>query len=409
MIRKVEIRRYRSLEDVSLPIGNIRILIGPNAAGKSNLIDALRLLAEAVRSDMETAVTRRGGLKGVVFFGSDRQRFQITLEYFVPDPSAPTSRSDMHYTVAVEEREGRPAVALEELLVKRARGTAGAPKRWFKAEWGMGDALRADPGKRLPPTSMVGEAPPDQGEGDRPEAFKTGDPGVLALKALGFLDTYPRIRALRTFIEGWQFLTIDLAKIREPRRDERATVLATDAGNLGNVLRTLHATDPSRHDAILSDVRSLLDHVRDVSTDVERGRVTLLMHENAFKAPLEAISLSDGTLRLLAIVTALETMPEHGLLCVEEPEHGLHPLVFGPLLDLVRERCPKNGTKQVLMTTHSPDLVDAATVDEIVPVERDSRGATVFRRLDPQKIKQWLNDFRLGELWRMRQIGGVPQ
>lgn len=389
MIRNLRVKRYRSLADVTLRFGTVRLLIGPNAAGKSNLIDVLRLLAEAVRSDMETAVTRRGGLKGLVFLAAEELSFESELEYYVPDPAAPRSRSDMSYLVRVAEKEGRPGVALEELRIKRIRNEPGAPKLWFRAEWGRGQALRD-------PASQHGEA------------FETGDPGVLALKALGFLDAYPRIRALRTFIEGWQFLSVDLGRIREPRRDERATLLTSDASNLANVLRTLHATEDKRYGQILDDVQSLLRHVEEVSTQVERGRVTLLMRERGFDEPLEALALSDGTLRLLAIVSALETMPEHGLLCIEEPEHGLHPLLFGPLLDLFRERCPEGGSKQILLTTHSPDLVDAGEIGEVVPVERDEKGATRLLELDPAKTRKWLQDFRLGELWRMRQIGGVP-
>jgi predicted ATPase len=102
-------------------------------------------------------------------------------------------------------------------------------------------------------------------------------------------------------------------------------------------------------------------------------------------------------------------MPEHALLCVEEPEHGIHPLVFGPLLDLIRERCPKDGARQVILTTHSPDLVDAAEAQEVVTVDRDEEGRTLLVRPDPQKLQRWIQDFRLGELWRMRQLGGVPR
>jgi predicted ATPase len=389
MIRFLMVNRYRTLAEVFLRFGTVRLLIGPNAAGKSNLIDVLRLLAESVRSDMETAVTRRGGLNGVVFLGAKEKTFEIWLEYFVPDPTAPHSRSDMSYGVRVAERDGRPGVELEELRIKRNRNEPGAPKLWFRAEWGRGEALR-DPAS------------------EQREAFDTGDPGVLALKALGFLDTYPRIRTLRSFIEGWQFFSVDLSRVREPRRDERATALGSDGGNLANVLRTLQASDAKRYLRILDDVQSLLRHVEEITTQVERGRVTLLMRERGFRDPLEALALSDGTLRLLAIVTALETMAEHGLLCIEEPEHALHPLIFGPLLDLFRERCPRGGPKQVLLTTHSPDLVDAAEIDEVMPVERDEKGATRLLELDEQKTRKWLEDFRLGELWRMRQIGGVP-
>ena len=153
----------------------------------------------------------------------------------------------------------------------------------------------------------------------------------------------------------------------------------------------------------------MLRHVEAIETQVERGRVTLLMRERTFSDALEALALSDGTLRLLAMVTALETMPDHGLLCIEEPEHGLHPLLFGTLLDLIGERCPGGGSKQVLVTTHSPDLVDVAELGEVLPVERDEKGATRLLELDPAKTRKWLEDFRLGELWRMRQIGGVPR
>jgi len=155
-------------------------------------------------------------------------------------------------------------------------------------------------------------------------------------------------------------------------------------------------------------VHSLLAHVERISTEVDRGRVILLMKERGMPRPLEALSLSDGTLRILAMVTALQTMPEHGLLCVEEPEHGLHPLLFGPLLDLIRERCPAVGSRQTLLTTHSPDLIDAAEPEEVIPIERAPSGSTQLRPLDAPQLARWMEDFRLGELWRMRQIGGVP-
>lgn len=389
MIRQIQVRGYKSLKDVTLGFRPVRILIGPNAAGKSNVIDVLRLLSEAVRSDMETAVTRRGGLEAAAFLGSKEKRFSLILDYFVPDPSAPYSQSDMRYEMDISSRNGGPGVAREALRIKMNRGERGAKRIWFEAQWGKGEAIK-DPA------------------GEDKEKFDTGDPGVLSLKALGFLDTYPRIKALRTFIEGWQFLTVDLGKVREPRRDERANLLLCDASNLANVLRTVEGTDAYRN--VFRNLHSLLEHVTGVSTDLDRGRVLLFLKEKSFPDPLEALSLSDGTLRLLAIFTALETMPEHGLLCIEEPEHGLHPHLFGPLVDMIRERCPEgDGTRQVLLTTHSPDLVDAATPEEVVTVDKGDGGETLLRELQGPTLKKWLKDFRLGELWRMRQIGGVPK
>ncbi|MBM4320537.1 MAG: hypothetical protein FJ125_11400 [Deltaproteobacteria bacterium] len=388
MIRTIGFERFKSLEQQTLDLGALTILIGPNASGKSNVLDGCRLMSEAVRSDMEAAVTRRGSVESVVFKGSEQRSFAIDLEYFVPDPGAPHSRSDMRYHVEVGSHVHKPAVLREELRIKRQRDEPGAPRTWVTARLGKGTAIR-DP------------------EAKKPEAFDTADPGVLALKALGFLTAYPRIRALRTFIESWQLLGVNLDAVRAPRRDERADALLPDASNLANVLRTLQGTE--KCDAILADLKDLLHVVDDLRTEVDRGRVLMLLKERPFSEPWEAFSVSDGTLRLLCLLTALHLLPEHGLLCVEEPEHGLHPLIFGPLLDLIRERCPRGEAKQVLLTTHSPDLVDAAEAEEVVTVERDERGATTLTRLEGKKLRSWLDDYRLGELWRMRQIGGVPR
>ena len=395
MLKRIEMHNWRSIQEQALELGPVNLLIGPNAAGKSNVVDGLRLLAEAVQADLETAISRRGGLDSVRYRGATDDQVSLAIHYFVPDPNAPQSRSDMRYllTMARDRQTGRPGVSLEELRVKTVRNEPGRQRIWFRSRSGRG--RRRDAALR------------DIKTGAR-EEFDTGDPGVLALKALGFLATFPRIRALREFIEGWQFLNVDLVAIREPRRDERADRLDGRAGNLANVLRTMRAFDPPQLERILDTLRDLLRHVTDVDTSVEHGRVLLLLTEQPFDAPFDALASSDGTLRLLALLTALETMPEHGLLCIEEPEHGLHPLVFGPLLDVIREYCPPDGTRQVLLTTHSPDVIDAAEPAEVVVVERNAAGATEFSRLSATRLRRWLQEFRLGELWRMRQIGGVP-
>jgi predicted ATPase len=391
MIKRISFKGFKSLASGFVEPGPVTLLIGQNAAGKSNVVDALRILAEAVAGDMETAVSRRGGIEAVVSRGMRADRFAIELDYFVPDPAAPASRSDMRYRVEVGDGIDKAAVLLEELRVKRTRNEPGKMKVWFSAKRGKGQAVD-DPGK-----------------GSQTE-FDTGDPGVLVLKALGFLSTYPRIRALRTFIESWQFLQVNLGAIRSLHRDERSAALAPDASNLVNVLRTL--SNGGRRAVladIVADLKNLLAFVNGVDTTVDRGLVQLLLKERYFDVDIDPLSTSDGTLRLLALVTALHLMPEHGLLVVEEPEHGLHPLVFGPLLDLMRERCPKGVGRQVLVTTHSPDLLDAAETEEVVVVDRNEAGVTELKRLDPVNLAEWRSDFRLGELWRMRQIGGVPR
>ncbi|MEW6754226.1 MAG: AAA family ATPase [Candidatus Latescibacterota bacterium] len=386
MIRSVRCSSFKSLQKAGIDLRSITVPIGANAAGKSNVVRGLRFLAEAIRADVETAIAPLGGIEGACFWGGARE-FALGIDCYVPDPTAPHSRSDMSYRLLVGEHEGRALVLEEELRTKRRRDEPGRAKVWLRARRGRGEAVR-DPQATIR------------------EAFDTGDPGVLALKAVGFLETYPRIRALRRFVESWQFLAVSLEAIRAPRRDMRADRLDFDAANLVNVLRTVR--DTPVYAAILEDLHNLIDTVEGVGTAVDRGRVTLLLKERPFPDPVEALSVSDGTLRLLALLAALHLMPDHCLLCVEDPKRGIHPLVFGPLLDSIRERCPEDGARQVVLTTHSPDLVDAAQPREVVTVERDATDQTVLERPDPARLHRWVQDFRLGGLWRMRQPGGVP-
>jgi len=171
------------------------------------------------------------------------------------------------------------------------------------------------------------------------------------------------------------------------------------------VLRTLQTTEPIALEHIIDNLRSLLSHIDSLDIYTEHGLALFNLIEQPFNVAFDPFTISDGTLRLLALLTAFETMPESGLLCIEEPEHGLHPLLFGPLLDIMREYCPP---RQIILTTHSPDLIDAACPAEVLIVERGATGATEVHHLEENSLTQWLQDFRLGELWRMRQIGGVP-
>ena len=389
MIRSIQFRHFKSLDDGELRLGPVTILIGPNASGKSNVIGAFRFLSEAISADVETAVARLGGIEDSVFWQASGGTFSLQVDYFVPDPSAPNSRADMRYHVEVGSYDGRAAVLKEELRLKSNRSEPGRPRIWLQSMRGKGFAVR-DPAS------------------DKTESFDTSDPGVLALKAVGFLSTYPRVQALREFIEGWQFLSVNLDGIRQPHRDGRADRLSADASNLANVLRTLEQANSDTLEKIASDATWILKQLEGVSTEVDRGKLLLMVKERAFAQEFDALSASDGTLRLLALLTALHTMPPHALLCVEEPEHGLHPSVFGPLFDIIRERCPARGGRQVLVTTHSPDLLDAAKPPEVVVADRDRAGRTQMARPDHEGLARWLEDFRLSELWRMRQIGGVP-
>lgn len=386
MLKTLRVRQYKSLERIELPLGGLTVLVGPNAAGKSNLIDALRLLQDGLREDMRSAVKRRGD-RAVLFESKAQSRWGDALELEIDCwlPGLPkTAWLDFH--LQYDFRYSAGSVREETLDLRKSK-----PDRRLNRIYSARDGQL--------------EFGVHRANGD---AFKSPEPGLLALKAISYLKNFDEVRQVRSFIESWRFLVPEVAKIREPRRLSREDVLESSGGNLANVLRTLDDAKSPALPRIIEDLKTLLGFVEEVRTETERGQVSLLLREKGRATDLESLHLSDGTLRLLAILTALHTLPSPGLLCIEEPEHGLHPALLGPLCGALRSVCEPRGGRQVILTTHSADLVDYIEPSELRPLARGEQGQTVLHKLDKRQLARWVKDFRLGELWKMRRVGGVP-
>ena len=144
-----------------------------------------------------------------------------------------------------------------------------------------------------------------------------------------------------------------------------------------------------------------------MSTRVTGGTVQFYIHEASFDSPIPATRLSDGTIRFMAILATLLAPHPPPLVCIEEPELGLHPdavALIGELLIQASDRM------QLVVTTHSESIVSALTSapDAVVACERPGE-ATELRRLDPDKLTSWLDDYSLGDLWIMGELGANPR
>ena len=136
------------------------------------------------------------------------------------------------------------------------------------------------------------------------------------------------------------------------------------------------------------------------------GWVQFYLHETGFDTPIPATRISDGTLRFIAMLAVLLSPEPPPLVCIEEPELGLHPdavMLMGDVLKEASERM------QLVVTTHSSALVSALTdrPDAVIACERPGAG-TVLRRLDPERVAHWLDEYTLGDVWRMGALGANP-
>jgi predicted ATPase len=146
----------------------------------------------------------------------------------------------------------------------------------------------------------------------------------------------------------------------------------------------------------------LYEDITDVDVSVEGGTVQVFLQEGRRTIP--AARLSDGTLRWLVLLTILLHPNPPGLVCLEEPELGLHPDILPALTRLLREA---SSRMQLIVTTHSDSVADALTEcpDAVVVCEKEE-GSTTLRRLSRDVLSAWLKRYSLGELWRRGEIGG---
>jgi predicted ATPase len=211
-------------------------------------------------------------------------------------------------------------------------------------------------------------------------------------------DQFGKIALFR----GWPFGR-DTALTKPQRADLPDDFLLGDGSNLGLVLNDLqNRRTPMR--LLLEKLRLLYDGVEDVTTKVQGNTIQIFFHEEGLAKPIPASRLSDGTLHFLCLLTVLLHPDPPPLICIEEPELGLHPDIIPKIAELLVAASQRT---QLIVTTHSEMLISALSdlPESVVVCERDVRG-TKLRRLDRENLSDWLDRYSLGDLWAKGEIGG---
>jgi predicted ATPase len=366
------------------PIGlqSLNILIGANGSGKSNLMEAIALL-RATRDDIRSVISRGGGVGDWIWKGSPDGI--ASLGVVVQNPHR---RQSLRHTLSF--RQVNQTFHLEDERIENDRPLPGHADPYFYYRYQNGrPVLNVGGGERQLIREIGLKA-------DRSILAQLRDPD--AYPEITYLaDIYEPIRIYREW--GFGRNTV----FREPQRaDMRDDRLEEDFSNLGLVLSRLFNTPKTKH-AILEALRDLYEGLTDCNVLVKAGTVQVFLTEGEFTIP--ATRLSDGTLRYLCLLAILCDPEAPPLICIEEPELGLHPDIMPKIADLL---VAASKHTQIIVTTHSDILVDAMTErPEAVLVCEKHKGVTQIQRLDSAELKIWLDKYRLGELWTSGEIGGT--
>ena len=376
-----------------IPLGPLNVLIGPNGSGKSNLLEVISLLRAAPR-DLSAPVKEAGGIRDWLWMGAENPT--ATIEATIADPDRPDM--PIRHSFSFVEHGRRFEVTSERIENQDPFPSYDEPFFFYRNESGN---IRLKEGPQYP-----GKVVSERGEdGERELPREKIDPERSVLSQVRDPERYP-VLAYLTEIYGsirlyreWTF-----GRYTPPRQPQKADLptgyLLEGCENLPLVLNSLRFHARSR---ILEALNYLYPEIDDFNVQIEGGWVQLSLEEGRFNTP--ATRLSDGTLRYLCLITILCHPTPPPLVCIEEPELGLHPDLLPFLADMMiaaSKRC------QLIVTTHSDVLVDALTeTPESVIVCEKIEGKTRMQRLDREKLTQWLDKYRLGELWLKGEIGGT--
>lgn len=212
--------------------------------------------------------------------------------------------------------------------------------------------------------------------------------------------------------EFWQFLSLVPHEMGDPipqKRTGGTIQLAKDGSNIAEYLLSIRRIDPAVVDGIVETLQVVLPYARDIqpalTSELERT-VYLQLTESNFKLP--GWLLSTGTLRILALLAVLRHPSPPSLLVIEEIENGLDPSTIHLIVEEIRSAV-ESGRTQIILTTHSPYLLDLLTLSQIIVVERDDNGSPVFTRPgDDEALKQWTQKFAPGRLYTMGKLNRNP-
>lgn len=345
-IHRVRLENYKSIATCDVALGPLTFLVGLNGAGKSNFLDALRLVAEALRTSLDHALRERGGL-GQVLRRSEEPPAHFVIQF---DFNLPGGRQG-HYALKVGATQGGYEVQAEECTVD-----GGA---WYRVQAGV-------------PTGSFQPLP------------------VAAPDRLYFVTVsgLPEFRAAYELLSRMGFYSFNPECIRDLQVPGMGDMLARDGHNLASVLGQLESRAPELKQRLEEYLSQVVPGFQSVRTERLGPKETLqftLEARGASARHFLAASMSDGTLRALGVLVALfqpmvDSQRWVPLVAIEEPELTLHPSAAAVLCEALQE-CSQQ--RQVLITSHSPDLLDqkSLTEDEVLAVVAE-HGETRIGRLD---------------------------
>jgi predicted ATPase len=391
-LKSITIRNFKALQNINLrDIPSFMVLVGANGSGKSTLFDVFGFLRDALVGNVRQALDARGRFLEVVTRGHESE--SIIVELQVGLEIAGRSRL-VTYHLEVGLENNRPVILHEFLRYKRGR--YGAPFYFLDFRKGTGFAIRNEEDFDKPDEEL------------EREEQQLESPDILAIKGLGQFQRFRAASALRQLLENWHVSDFHISAARG-RKEATGVVehLSETGDNLPRVAQYLHDNHPTTFKTILQRMQERVPGISGVEPELTQdGYLILRFRDGTFKTPFLDRYVSDGTIKMFAYLVLLHDPRPHPLLCIEEPENQLYPTLMNELAEEFRDYARRGG--QVMVSTHSPDLLNAVRLEEVFWLVKKDGLSEILRARDDEQVKKYMEDGdKMGYLWKQGFFRGA--
>ncbi len=393
LIRTLQLKNLLSYgsKGLSIDLQPLNVLIGPNASGKSNLIEALRLLRATPR-DLHAPFREGGGVGEWLWKGGSPNpiaEIEATVDY-------PKEEAPLCYRIRFTEAFG--SLVLEDEAIENGSPSTkdkGSVEFFFRYQ---NEGAILNMRAKIQAEQEAQPAFHQETVGlDKRQSVLSQIKGPRYPEITYLADAFSKIGIYRE----WNLERHGPVKMSQ-KPDQLGDSLLEDASNLWLIFNNY----PQRTKHLITEkLKQVNGAVEEVITKIYGGIIQGVIQEQGLSSPTPAPRLSDGTLRYLCLLILLYHPTPPSLLCLEEPEIGLHPDVIPKVAELLIEASHRT---QLIVTTHSDFLVSALTEvpESVIVCERDQAGSHL-RRLEPEQLKKWLAKYSLGDLWLRGDLGGT--
>jgi len=390
-IESIRLKNFKSFKEAELTdLPNLCIIVGANGTGKSTIFQVFQFLRDAMASNVKASLARLGGSRGFKEIRSRNSQGPIEIEIkFRARPENPLTT----YFLQINEKQGKAIVERE--ILKYRRGSSGQPWHFLDFSKGKGTAVTNE----LDSITDVKDLNREE------QVLKS--PDILAIKGLAQFERFPAVVALGDLIENWHVSDFHISKARPEQETGYAEHLSREGENLSLVIEYLHNNEKKTFDKVLALLKMRVPGISQVeSKTTEEGRVLLKFQDGSFEDPFLARYVSDGTIKMLAYLTLLYDPKPHPLLCVEEPENQLYPKLLWELAEEFRAYANRGG--QVFVSTHSPDFLNAAKLDEVFWLVKKDGYTQVHRAKEDEQLTTYMAEGdQMGYLWEQGFFEGA--